>query len=57
MKVSPELRAEILRAIVETAVSPVVPRNRFVKIVALVWILRFVCLLSLVASMSEIMVQ
>jgi hypothetical protein len=57
MNVRPELRAEISGAIVETPVRPVVSRHRFVKIVALVWILWFVCLLSLVAGMSKVAVQ
>ena len=57
MKVRPELRAEILRTIVETPVRTVVSSHRFVKVVLLVWILWFVCLLSLVAGMSKIMVQ
>jgi hypothetical protein len=57
MKVRPELRAEISRTLVETPVRPVVSRYRFVKVVALVWVLGFVRLLALVAGMSKIMVQ
>ena len=57
MKVRPELRAEISRAIVKTPVRPVISGHRFVKVLALVRILRFVCLLALIARMSKIMVQ